>query len=226
MHPYIHNLRLAFQQKANPKNAAQQKAYMRNQFAYFGLKAAQQQGLQREFLKAHGMPAMDEIHTIITELWQQPEREIQYFGIHLMKKMGKQAGAEMVSLYEFMITTKAWWDTVDGIAAWLVGEHFLRFPQQIPVYTEKWMASGNFWLQRTALLFQLKYKNKTDTKLLFNLIDRLAHKDEFFIRKAIGWVLREYSKTDPRAVIRFVETHELKPLSRKEALKFVERKKE
>lgn len=224
MHNFVQNLRKALELRANPENAAHQKAYMRNQFAFFGLKAPEQKALYRDFFKQHGSPPADEIRTVIRELWQQPEREFQHFGMLLLEKYVKEGEADMINLFEFMITTKSWWDTVDMIASRLVGPHFKRFPKQIPIYTEKWMKSGNFWLQRTALLFQLKYKKNTDTKLLFNLIERLAHEDEFFIRKAIGWALREYSKTDPQAVINFVESHELKPLSRREALKVIERK--
>jgi 3-methyladenine DNA glycosylase AlkD len=143
----------------------------------------------------------------------------------ILEKFGKKTTREFIDLYVFMITTKSWWDTIDYIAANLVGKHFSRYPDQIPAYTEKWMNSGNFWLQRSALLFQLKYKKETDLNLLFDFIERLAHEDEFFIRKAIGWALREYSKTDPETVIKFVESHDLKPLSRKEALKVIERKK-
>ena len=226
MHPFVQNLRKALELRVTPKNAAQQKAYMRNQFEFFGLKAPEQAELRREFLKTHGLAPTDELRTIIRELWQQPEREFQYFGMMILEKYIKKVDADFISLLEVMITTKSWWDTVDMIAARLVGVHFKIFPGQIPVYTEKWMASGNFWLQRTALLFQLKYKKDTDTGLLFNLVERLADEDEFFIRKAIGWALREYSKTDPEAVISFVESHELKPLSRKEALRVVERKKQ
>lgn len=226
MNTFVINLRKALEQKANPDIAAQQKAYMRNQYDFFGLKAPDQAELRREFLKVHGLPPADELRTIIRELWQQPEREFQHFGMMMLEKYIKKVDANFISLLEFIITTKSWWDSVDMIAARLVGVHFKRFPKQVPVYTEKWMKSGNFWLQRTALLFQLKYKKETDTRLLFDLIERLSDEDEFFIRKAIGWALREYSKTDPEAVIQFVETHELKPLSRKEALKVIERKKD
>lgn len=224
MTTFVSNLKTALEAQANPENAVQQKAYMRNQFEFFGLKAPEQRALYSDFLKQHGLPPANEIRTIIRELWQQPEREFQHFGMLLLEKYVRKGEADMIHLFEFMIITKSWWDTIDMIASRLVGTHFKKYPKQIPVYTEKWMKSGNFWLQRTALLFQLKYKKDTDTKLLFDLIERLAHEDEFFIRKAIGWALREYSKTDPEAVIDFVDTHELKPLSRKEALKVVHRK--
>lgn len=225
MHPYITELRKTFEAEANPEVAAQQKAYMRGQYAYFGLKSPEQKALRSAFIKIHGLPDIGELSTIIRECWQQPEREFQYFAMTITEKFIRKTDADFITVLEFMITTKSWWDTVDYIAASLAGKHFKRFPKQIPVYTEKWMASGNFWLQRSALLFQLKYKKDTDTRLLFNLIERLAGEDEFFIRKAIGWVLREYSKTDPETVINFVETHELKPLSRKEALKVILRNK-
>lgn len=222
---YIQSLRIAFQENANFEIAAQQKAYMRNQFEYFGIKSPEQKTIRRDFLKQHGLPEIDDLESLVRELWSQPEREFQYFAMMLTDKYINKTDADFITVLEFMICTKSWWDTVDYIAAVLVGKHFKRFPEQIPAYTEKWMASGNFWLQRTALLFQLKYKKSTDLKLMFDLIKRLAHMDEFFIRKAIGWVLREYSKTDPETIIKFVEHNELKPLSKKEALKVIERKK-
>ncbi|KPV59960.1 DNA alkylation repair protein, partial [Paenibacillus sp. A3] len=106
-----------------------------------------------------------------------------------------------------------------------VGELFTRFPELIPVRTQRWMASDSMWLQRTALLFQLRYKKRTDAALLFDLIRQCAASKEFFIRKAIGWALREYSKTDEAAVRRFVAETALSPLSIREALKYVDRRK-
>ncbi|MCF8364328.1 MAG: DNA alkylation repair protein [Bacteroidales bacterium] len=225
MNSYIQNLRQAFLLQANPEIAMQQKAYMRNKFDYFGLKSPEQTAIRRDFIKQNGLPDISNLDALIHDLWLQPEREFQYFAMMLTEKFIKKTDENFIAVLGFMITTKSWWDTVDYIAATLVGKHFKRFPEQIPAYTEKWMASGDFWLQRAALLFQLKYKKDTDLDLMFNLIERLADKNEFFIRKAIGWVLREYSKTDPEKVIKFVENHELKPLSRKEALKVIERER-
>jgi 3-methyladenine DNA glycosylase AlkD len=152
-------------------------------------------------------------------LWEQPEREFQYFAMEMVEKFRKKAPAGMIGTYELMILGKSWWDTVDFIAAVLVGGHFRRFPEMVAPYTGKWMASGNIWLQRTALLFQLKYKKETDFGLLATFITFLAGSREFFIRKAIGWALREYSKTDPQRVKAFVTATPLAPLSRKEALR-------
>ncbi len=224
MNGFIDGLREKYQAKACPENARQMKAYMRNQYDFFGLKAEKQRETNRQFLKEAGMPAIADLPELIHKLWEQPEREMQFFGMLLLDKYKNKVDEDFIQIYEFMISTKSWWDTVDYIAATLVGAHFKRFPHQIPVYTEKWMESGNLWLQRSALLFQLKYRNSTDIKLMFSLIEQLSEEKDFFIRKAIGWVLRQYSKTDPETVIKFVESHTLSGLSRKEALKVITRK--
>ncbi len=225
MKEYINKLSAAFQQKANPEYAARSKSYMRNQYEFFGLRAPQQRELWKVFLKTHDLPDMKDLPELIKILWEKPEREFQRFGMGLLEKYSKKVDKDFIGIYEFMVINKSWWDTVDMIASHLVGTHYKRFPSLVPEYTEKWMASGNFWLQRTALLFQLKYKTQTDVDLMFDLIKRLSHEKEFFIRKAIGWILREYSKTDPQAVIHFVENNQLSHLSKTEALKVINRKR-
>jgi 3-methyladenine DNA glycosylase AlkD len=224
MDGFVLKLRQKFSENANSQYAFQMKAYMRNQYDFFGINAPAQVQIRQEFLKAEGLPEISHLPQLIRELWEQPEREFQHFGMALTEKYSKKTDAGFIETLEWMIVTKSWWDTVDFIAANLVGAHFKRFPELIPAYTEKWMNSGNFWLQRSALLFQLKYKKQTDLRLLFGFIERLSYSREFFIRKAIGWTLREYSKTDPDTVIQFVNSHQLQPLSRKEAFKVINRK--
>lgn len=153
------------------------------------------------------------------------ERELQYFAIELLIKTKKQWTVEDVTLIEYLVTHKSWWDTVDFLAAIIAGAWFKKFPEHIKPVTEKWNTSENIWLQRTSILFQLKYKKDTDLKLLSKYIKRLFSSNEFFVQKAIGWILREYSKTDPVMVQKFVDTEKLMPLSKREALKVIERKK-
>jgi len=222
---YVNKLRTVYQLQANPERAAKKNAYMRNLFPHFGLVAPEQHELLKSFTKEHGMPDKNDLPELIDLLWAQPEREFQHFGQELLAKYSKKVDEDFIGIYEFMIVNKSWWDSIDMIASHLVGTHLKRYPELIPVYTEKWMGSGNFWLQRTALLFQLKYKKATDVDLMFDLIKRLAHEKEFFIRKAIGWVLREYSKTAPETVVRFVENNQLSHLSKTEALKVINRKR-
>jgi 3-methyladenine DNA glycosylase AlkD len=130
-----------------------------------------------------------------------------------------------LKLYEYIITHKSWWDTVDFIASNLIGSYFKHFPHEKQTFIDKWLASENIWLQRTALLFQLKYKNQIDESLLKYIITNLLGSDEFFINKAIGWILREYSKTNPTWVTGFVTETDLHPLNKREALKWLSSKK-
>lgn len=224
---YLNPLIQSFSKHKNNDYAFWMKKYMRNQFEFYGLRSPERKELSRLFIKENGYPESHDINEVIKELWSLDEREFQFFAIELLGKMKKKTDASAIELYEYLITTKSWWDTVDSIAAGLLGYHFIRFPEQILPYTQKWMDSGHMWLQRSALLFQLKYKKETDFDLLTRYIIRLMHSQEFFIRKAIGWTLREYSKTEPASVIDFVKQYEdqLSGLSKREALKVIERRK-
>jgi 3-methyladenine DNA glycosylase AlkD len=165
------------------------------------------------------LPLIKDLWQIISELWEQPEREYQYFAQGLCAKYLKNAEKEWIEKYESLIISKSWWDTVDFIAATLVGDYFRKFPEMISPVTGRWMDSGNIWLQRSCILFQLKYKKDTNTALLASFIQPLAKSKEFFIAKAIGWALREYSKTDPGWVLDFVTNNTLQPLSKREAIR-------
>jgi 3-methyladenine DNA glycosylase AlkD len=106
-----------------------------------------------------------------------------------------------IKLIEYCLQQKSWWDSVDGIASDWLGPYFKLFPEQIVPVTSQWNKSKNMWLQRSSIMFQKAYKKDTDTTLLSRYILNCAHSKEFFIQKAIGWALREYSKTDPEWVI-------------------------
>ena len=136
-------------------------------------------------------------------------------------KYVKQLEKEDIVLFEYIVTHKSWWDTVDFIAVKLMGAYFKKFPEQRTVYVKKWLASGNIWLQRSALLFQLKYKQDIDTQILRSTINYLLGSKEVFIIKAIGWILREYSRTKSSWVVGLVERTALNPLSKKEALRLL-----
>ena len=225
MHPYIIPLSEAFIANANEENAFFMKKYMKGQYDYFGIKSPERREIMRDFLKMHGLPNTQDIKKIAKEFWQLPQREYQYVILEVLGKMAKKAEKERIDLYEYLIVNKSWWDTIDYSASNLVGVHFQKFPELIQPYTEKWMDSGNMWLQRTSLLFQLKYKKATDLELLTDYIHQLQGSKEFFINKAIGWILREYSKTNAAWVVDFVNSNQLAPLSHREALKWLNRKR-
>lgn len=221
MHTYLKPIVSSFRHNTNSEYAAPMKKYMKNRFDFLGIKRPDRNELQKKFFKQDNLPEIAEIPQIITELWELPEREFQYFGIDLLVKMRKLLPQESIIVFEKMIVEKSWWDTVDLISGKLISFHFQRFNDLQEKYLAKWMKSGNMWLQRTCILFQLHYKDKTDVMLLGGIIMSLAKSDEFFIQKAIGWALREYSKTDAQAVINFVENNELPKLSSREALKWL-----
>jgi 3-methyladenine DNA glycosylase AlkD len=139
--------------------------------------------------------------------------------------MEKELPSDFIRTIEYLLITKSWWDTVDSIAGNSVGAHFKRYPRVREKYLARWRKSENFWLRRTTLLFQLNYKKDTDFPLLCDLIRENLGSKEFFINKAIGWSLRQYSRVDPQGVRDFVAQTPLHPLSKREALKWLENRK-
>lgn len=221
MEEFISLVTSEFKSKENLVVALQQKTYMRNQFEFFGLKAVVRREIQKPFLTKVYLPEKEKLHKLIKELWLMEQRDYQLFAQELVFKYVKQFEKKDIELLEFMIITKSWWDTVDFIAYKLVGTYFKMYPNEIETHISVWLTSKNIWLQRTALLFQLKYKDVLDTELLTTIINSVRGGNEFFINKAIGWVLREYSRTNPQWVIEFVAKTELHNLSRREALRLI-----
>ena len=217
----IHTLQEVFEENRNPEIAAGQKAYMRNQFEFLGIKTPLRKALQKPFLRKDSLPPKNELHKIVKTLWKKPEREYQYFAQELVQKYMTQLEKKDILLFEFMITHKSWWDTVDAIATKPTGAYFKTFPEERDARIAKWIASDNLWLQRTAILFQLNYKEELDTDFLSYVINALIPSDEFFINKAIGWILRQYSKTHPQWVLDFAERTPLSPLSQREGLRLI-----
>lgn len=221
MEEYNQNLINEVKSLANPERAKFAKKYLRNQFEFIGPDANTLRECINRFTKINGYPPIDKLGDFALFLWEQPEREFQHTAIHIIRKLLKKIRVEDMAWIEKLIIKKPWWDTVDGLAGWICGYYFKMYPEQIKPVTELWMKSGNMWLQRSALLFQLKYKANTDTQLLANYIELLADHKDFFIRKAIGWILREYSKSNKAWVKEFVNTHELSGLSVREASKYI-----
>jgi len=226
MTSYLDDLKDLFEVNKDEVNAGFMKKYMKGQYEYFGIKSPLRKELSRTFILKNGLPDEEDIEEVAKDCWDFPEREYQYFAMELLAKVAKKGEICRVDLYEYLVLNKSWWDTVDFIATNLVGVHFIKFPSAILPYTEKWMDSNNMWLQRTSLLYQLKYRKDTDLTLLVNYIERLFGSKEFFINKAIGWILREYSKTNAQWVVNYVEKNEknLANLSKREALKWLNNK--
>jgi 3-methyladenine DNA glycosylase AlkD len=195
-------------------------AYMKNKFEFLGLSRPVRNVFQEELIKrAKKVKLID--WDFVFECWDLPEREFQYLAVDYLVALEKQLQAGDIERLERLITAKPWWDTVDIIAQKLVGGLCRRHPELIDNHMLKWAGSDNIWLARTAILFQTKYKDITDAHLLGRIILMNNDSKEFFINKAIGWALREYSKTDREWVREFIENNTLAPLSVKEGSKYL-----
>jgi len=219
---YYQHVRDLFREKGNPDMAQTQMWYLRNQFEFFGLKMPQWMALTKDIHKAQGLPEGEDLKTLTRLCFEDDHREMHYFALQTVEKALKKQPPEFIEFLEELILNRSWWDTVDWVNK-LVGLHFRQFPELTKPVTERWMASGNIWLQRVCLIFQLTYKDKTDAALLFDYVRRLSGSKEFFIQKGAGWALRQYSKTDPEAVRQFVEATQLAPLTRREALRLLKK---
>ena len=208
-----------FKDNANEEDAGPMRAYMRNQFPFLGIRSPLRKQLIKQFLADHKMPEGEELFVEVDVIYNMPEREFQYAAMAMLERQVKQLQTTDLVFCEKLITTKSWWDSIDTIAPRIVGVIVLRDRAAGELVMKQWNSSDNFWLNRAAILHQLKYKTETNEDLLYEIILRHIESSEFFIQKAIGWVLREYAKTNPESVLSFVEASELKPLSRREAIK-------
>ncbi len=218
---YISALTTEFSQSANPALAKQQSAYLKHKFSFYGMKTPDRRALQKPFLAKDFLPSKDQAFKMVKTLWGKPQREYHYFAQELAFKYKKQPDPSDIELFEFLITNNSWWDTVDMIATKLVSNYFSNYPDKQQTFVQKWLGSGNIWLQRTAIIYQLKYKEKTDLRLLEHAISQSLGSKEFFINKAIGWALRDYSRRDPDWVIQITEKYPLSNLSKREALRLI-----
>ena len=224
MHPYAKSIQARFAAHADPAQAGPMKRYMRDQFEYLGIKSPHFKELLKAHLAEHGLPPAAELDAIVRDLWALPEREYQYAASSLIGRLETTLPEDFIVTFEYLLVTKSWWDTVDTLSGGPLGVHFRRHPRVRKKYLAKWRKSENFWLRRACLLFQLGYKQDTDFDLLCEIIRENLGSKEFFINKAIGWALRQYTRVDPQAVRDFVAATPLNPLSAREALKWLEKR--
>jgi 3-methyladenine DNA glycosylase AlkD len=214
-HTYVQ----VFKNLSNDQLAGPMKAYMKHHFPFLGIKSPVRTQAINTFFATHELPEKPRLLNEVWEIYKLQEREYQYVAIALLSKKLKTLSVDDLGFLEKLITEKSWWDSVDSIAPTIVGDIVKRDRKTGEKVMLQWSDSDNMWLNRAAILHQLKYKKDTDKKVLIEIIIKHINSNEFFIQKAIGWVLREYAKTNPVFVQQFVASHELKPLSKREALK-------
>jgi 3-methyladenine DNA glycosylase AlkD len=221
-HPFIIQIKKEFAACANASKAAGAKAYLLHQFEFYGLQTPERRSICKAFYKNYPVTSHTELSSIIKEAFNEPQRELHYFAIELLAFHHKLWTNKTVALIEWMLTHKSWWDSVDSTNSNVIGKYFIKFPALLEPTTQKWNDASNIWLQRMSILFQLPYKEKTNTELLEKYIVNRIDTNEFFVNKAIGWALRAYAYTNKKWVIRFVKDHpQLSNLSKREALKHI-----
>jgi len=204
----------------DPERAAAMAAYMRDQFPFAGLPAPALRAVERSAFGGLPKPSAEDLREFARACWARPEREFQYAACDYLRKHVGAAGAGFLPVARELIVTKSWWDTVDPLATRFVGD-LVRLHPLLGDVMDAWSADENMWLVRTAILHQMHYRTSTDADRLFGYCTRQAGHPDFFVRKAIGWALRQYAYTDPAAVRAFVDAHRdrLSPLSVREATK-------
>jgi 3-methyladenine DNA glycosylase AlkD len=223
---FITALEKEFIAQANTAQSSAMEAYMKNHFPFFGIAMPQ----RRAILKSVSAEYSDEIkanaRTLAFQLYEKPQREFHYCAIELLiQNCSKKLVINDIHWIEQLLLTYSWWDTVDTISKYLLGSYLTQFPEQTNMVIEKFSNASNIWLNRSTLLFQLDYKKNTNFSILEAVCEHFKESNEFFIQKAIGWALREYSKINPIAVQNYVISTNLKPLSKKEALRIIEKQK-
>lgn len=221
-------VRARLQSVADPVKAPRMQAYMKSEMPYLGVQSQPLRVLCREVFAGHPLPDRPQWEWAVRRLWDGASyREERYAAIALTSHSlySVYQDEQTLTLYRHLVETGAWWDFIDVIASHGVGPILRANPQGVTPLMRSWARDGHLWVRRTAILCQLSSKLATDPDLLADVVGaNLAdsrYGDEFFIRKAIGWALREYGKTNPDWVIDFVRRNEegLSPLSRREALK-------
>jgi 3-methyladenine DNA glycosylase AlkD len=220
----VRSIRTRLGEVADPTRAPQMQAYMKSSMPYLGIAGPVQKTICKDLLRAHPLQSFDDWKDVALELWRGARfREERYAAIAVTGASRYRSFNTMAAMpmHEEMIVTGAWWDYVDTIAGHQVGDVLRAEPRRMKPLLRRWARDANLWKRRTAILSQLAFKQDTDLELLYACIEPNLGDPQFFIRKAIGWALRQYAWTDPREVRRYVRQQRtrLSPLSTREAMK-------
>jgi 3-methyladenine DNA glycosylase AlkD len=207
---------------ADPARAPAMKAYMKQRHDFLGIATPARRLALKPLLATLKTADADVLLAAAAQLWAMPEREFQYAAIDILAKFSRKLEPNHVPAMLELAQQKSWWDTVDGLAG-VIGDilYRRRHSQEMEELVEAALTHPNLWVRRIAMLHQLGWKSDTDAVRLFRFATTLAPERDFFIRKAVGWALRDYSWHQPQAVREFVErmAENLSPLSRREALR-------
>ena len=216
---WLDAVQIQFKSVSNPERASAMEAYMKNHFQFLGIPKPIRAVETKKLFEEFGKPSLEILDQLVPMLWEKPIREFHYFAMECLFHQRKYFRETDIALFESMMNVHSWWDTIDFISPNLAGSLCQKYPHLLIPTCERWNLDSHFWIRRASVIIQLRYKENMNTDLLFNMIRPLIHEKEFFIRKAIGWSLRELAKFQPELVVHFVENNSLSPLSKREALK-------
>jgi 3-methyladenine DNA glycosylase AlkD len=224
--PLLTAVRRELKHRADPVKATGMRAYMKSAMPYLGVQTPGLREACRLAFAAHPLDTFDDWRDTVLALWRKARfREERYAALLLTgdRRYSDYQTLETLAIYEELIVTGAWWDYVDPIASKRIGALLRRYPARMRKVMRTWSRSTDMWKRRTSILCQLSFKADTDLALLYDCIEPNLADREFFIRKAIGWALRQHAWTDAAEVTRYVNAHRarLSPLSVREALKNV-----
>lgn len=207
--------------KSDPDKAIEMAAYMKTEMPFYGVQKPERVPIYKELQKKFIPSDQNQYRKNVLALWSLPHREEKYAALEYATAFRTYATPEAIPLFRHLIEDGAWWDFVDPIAINLVGHALIKFRPDLHKEIIEWSSDQNMWIRRTSLICHNHHKKQTDEKLLFATCLQMSHEKEFFIRKAIGWALREYSYAAPAAVKAFIlkNRDRLSPLSFREAAK-------
>ena len=215
------------QKHANPTNAVQMQAYLKTEMPFYGVKSPTLNSIVKDVKESFQITTQAEYNDVILHLWSLSHREEKYVSVKLAIKCRKFITLDALPVFEKMIREGQWWDFIDPISTNLIGKLLEKYPTEMNSILDKWIEDEDMWIRRSAILSHLKHKENTDQERLFEYCLKCAREKEFFIRKAIGWALREYSKTKPEVISNFIQEHDetLSNLSKREGMKHINSKK-
>jgi len=204
---------------ADPEDAAAMARYMKTEMPFYGVKTKPRRAIFKEAVKRFPVASREEYEAAVLALWALPHREERYGAIEYAWGFKSFITPASLPLYQRLIVEGAWWDLVDGVAPWLVGPMLADTPEEVRPTLDRWAAHDDVWLRRSAIIAQLRIKQRTDTGLLLCYCEMRLADEEFWVRKAIGWALRTHARIEPEAVRDFVVAHrdEMSKLSWQEA---------
>ena len=213
----------ALSRASNPEKAVGMQAYMKTGMPFYGVQKAARTLILRQLVHDFPPADLDEYEALVLGLWNLPHREEKYLALAVAQHFSSFVDTASLPLYRRLIVKGAWWDFVDEVATHLIRHLVVNHPEEAWGEVDTWIDDPDMWLRRSAIICQVGAKDRTDAKRLFSFCAGRQDEKEFFIRKAIGWALRDYARTDPEAVAQFVMEHraQLSGLSFREATKHI-----